>query len=421
MTARCALVLGVTGNLDFAAGAVIASFVRHNPGFRGDIVVLHDGLSPGALTALARLAPQVHCVPMDRAMVLARLTRAGLRTPATLDRLGRWGAMTLAKFEMFDWLDRYDSVVWADADVLIQGPVPDLWQAGPLAWRPLPPGAADRREAVLTALAPLIHHPGLPLPNGGIVVAQSGLRAKGCDAAALYAHAAWLLDWTATSTVDEWALFLLASVQAGTAHALPDDLNHPADRPGARHARIVHAIGPDKFWNAPPLRQGFPGWMAAQDVWVAAGGAPAPAPDRLLEVHPDDPAETLVFARNRAFWQALWPVLGPAMPRGVWPDLRTERAVLRLYLTGASRHVWLDLARTANARCLRIGLGVERRKLGDAGLPGRIDAVLAQSPALRLHRHEGRRLTEWTADRALDAVPETVQTLRDVLVRAMEG
>ncbi|MDP2086579.1 MAG: glycosyltransferase [Gemmobacter sp.] len=419
MTAGTALVLGVTGNLDFAAGALIAGFLHHNPEFSGDIVVLHDGLSDAALAALSRLAPRLVPLPYDRATALSRLATAGLPDPAMLDRLGRWGAMTLAKFEMFDWFDRYDAVVWMDADILVQAPVPDLWQAGPLAWRALPQGALDRRRDVLAALG----HPagGVPLPNAGVVVARAALRTKGLRTADLYALAARLLAQTPARSVDELALWLAASAGGLTVQPLPQDLNHPADQPGSHSARIVHAIGPDKFWNAPPLRQGFAGWDRAHTAWVAAGGTVAPAPDRLLDVHPADPATALTFARNRAFWTGLWPVLGPALPRGMWPDLRTERAFQRHYPAGAARGAWVDLGRTASPRRLRLSIGVEPRKLADPALPARIDTALARSPELTLPRHDGRRLIEWTTEKPLDEVAETVQSLRDVLTLAMEG
>lgn len=420
MTDRKALVLGVTGDLGFAAGVVVASFLQHNGDFDGDIVVMHDGLPGADVAALGRLAPRLRLVGLDRAAVLGRLVQGGLNDPALLHRLGRWGAMTLAKFEMFDWLDRYDTVVWADADLLVQAPLPDLWQAGPLAWRPLPDGSADRRQPVLAALSDRLRRPETPLPNGGVVVAGAGLRACGLNAATLYAHAAWLLTHTRARSVDELALFMLAAVQDIPVQALPPDLNHPADQTGAAGARVVHAIGPDKFWNAAALRHGFPGWDRAHADWRAAGGTPAPAPDRLLDVHPDNPAEVLAFARNRAYWQTLWPSLGPGLPRGVWPDLRTERPVLRLFLTGVGRHLWLDLGRTASPRRLRVGIGVERRKLADPALPDRIALALSANPALALVRHDGRRLTEWHRELPLDAVPEAVQVLRDAVVSALE-
>lgn len=415
MTARAALMLAVSADLGFAAGALVAGFVHHNPAFDGDILVLHDGLPDAALAALARLSPRVQPRAYDRATALQRLAPA---PAAALDRLGRWGAMTLAKFELFDLLDRYATVVWMDADILVQGAVPDLWQAGPLAWRALPPGALDRRRAALAALDPTPLAPPLPLPNAGVVVAQAALHARGIRAASLYAWAARLLTETPASAVDELALYLLARTHGLPVQELPADLNHPADQPGSASARLVHAIGPDKFWNAAPLRQGFPGWDRAHARWIAAGGAPAPAPDRLLAVHPADPAEALVFARNRAFWQGLWPELGPAIPRGLWPDLRSERAFLRLYAQGQHRHAWVELARTASDRRLRLSIGTEPRKLRDPALPARIAAAVQAGP-LPLRHHAGRRLTVWETEQPLDDVPEALQALRDALLTAL--
>ncbi len=412
------LVLGVTGPLGFAAGTVLAAFRAHNPDWAGAVAVLHDGLSPPDAAALARLGLPVRLVPFGPAQVAARLAAAGMPGTGAPDRLGRWGWMALAKFEMLDWLDRHPACVWLDADVLVQGPVADLWMAGPLAWRPLPDAALGRRAAVLDALAPGPRPPGVPLPNGGVVVAGAGLRAIGLDAAALWAQAARLLLHSRAGSVDELALYLLACRHGVPVTALDSSLNHPADQPGAARARIVHAIGPDKFWNTAALHQGYPGWQAAHARWVAAGGTPAPAPDRLLDVHPADPAAVIAAARNRAFWQTLWPDLGPALPRGLWPDLRSDRAFLRLHLTGASRALWIDLARAASPRRLGVSIGVERRRLDDPGLPARIDAAL---PHPRPLRHDGRRLTEWRAEVPLDAVPETVQGLRDALLTALTG
>jgi hypothetical protein len=412
------LVLGVTGPLGFAAGTVLASFRAQNPGWAGEVAILHDGLPASDAAALGRLGLPMRLVPFGRADVAARLAAAGLDGSTALDGLGRWGWMTLAKFEMLDWLDRHPACVWLDADVLVQGPVAPLWDAGPLAWRPLPDGALGRRAAVLDALAPVPRPAGVPLPNGGVVVAGAGLRAMGLGAAALWAQAARLILHTKAGSVDELAFYLMACQHGVPVTALDTGLNHPADQPGATRAPIVHAIGPDKFWNAAALRHGYPGWQAAHDRWVAAGGTPAPAPDRLLDVHPADPAEVITAARNRAFWQTLWPDLGPALPRGLWPDLRTERAFLRLHLTGASRALWIDLARAASPRRLGVGIGVERRRLDDPDLPARIDAAL---PHPRPPRHDGRRLTEWRAEVPLDAVPETVQGMRDALLTALTG
>lgn len=420
MMARQALVLGVGASLGFAAGTVLAGFLRHNPGFAGDVLLFHDGLSDRDLNAMQRMGARVLPVTLGADRIGQRLRDAGLADDAQ-GALKRRHPMILAKLAMLDWLDRYDTLLWCDADVLIRAPLDDLWQAGPLTWRPLPTAAFGRRRSVLPegfdpATAP-------PLPNAGIVVVQAEVRHRyGLDAAATFAEAAAVLNRGHAASPDELALHAAAMRRGIPVQALDQGFNHPVDQPGGDQAAILHAIGPDKFWNAAPLRQGHPQWQADHAQWLAAGGSPAPEPDRLLAVHPPDPAQALVFARNRAFWQSVWPDLGPLVPRGLWPDLRSERPFLRLFLTGdADRTMWIDLGRTAHPLRLGLTLALDRRRLTDPDLSDRLAVALeaVQRPALT--RKDGRRLTEWAGAAPVDAVPDALQALQAALVQARIG
>lgn len=416
-----ALVLGVTADLDFAAGTFLAGFFRHNPGFAGDVVVLHDGLSPAAQAALARLAPRLRLEPFGPRRARLRLAAAGLGRPAQIRRaLAGRSPMVLAKFEMFDWLDRYESVVWCDADMLVQAPIGGLWQAGPLAWRALADGALARRRGVLEALPHLIRAQDVPLPNGGVVVAGAALRSQwGLGTADLYAMAAELVRHTRAGTLDELALFLLASRHALPVTALEPGLNHSVAAPGAEQARILHAIGPDKFWNATPLRHACPQWQADHALWVAAGGRPAPEPERLADVHPMAADAALAMARNRAFWQELWQDLGPALPPGLWPDLDTGAPFLRFHLTGHGRTLWAELTPAPAPGRLRLAAGAERATLPDPGLPERLHAALAAT-GLGLTRKDARLLHVWFTEIPRGAAPAALALLRGALARALD-
>ena len=70
-----ALVLGITADLDFAAGAFLAGFRRHNPDFSGEVVILQDGLPPASQAALSRLMRKSSSVQVS--------TWAGERKPLT--------------------------------------------------------------------------------------------------------------------------------------------------------------------------------------------------------------------------------------------------------------------------------------------------------------------------------------------------
>ncbi|WP_323038424.1 hypothetical protein [Gemmobacter sp.] len=412
---RQALVLGITADLDFAAGAFLAGFLRHNAGFAGDVVVLHDGLGAQAQQALSRLAPRLRLEPFGPARARARLMQAGLDRPRIRRALARRNPMILAKFEMFDWLDRYDSVVWCDADMLVQAPVGDLWGAGLLGWRGLADGALARRGATLRAVEHLLTVHDVPLPNGGVIVAGADLRHRGLGARDLYAMVAQLVRHTRAEALDELALFLLASHHRLAVTALDPGLNQSVAMPGAAQARILHAIGPDKFWNAAPLRQSCPQWQADHDLWVAAGGRPAPAPDRLTDVHPMAPDAALAAARNRAFWQEFWRDLGPALPDGLWPDLRPDLPYLRLHLTGQDRHLWAELTPTATPGRIRLAVGLERTATAD---PAPLHRTLAAS-GLGLRYKDARAHHVWFTESPRDGLPAALALLRDALRAAL--
>lgn len=335
----------------FAAGAMLAGIRRHDPRLDADVVIFHDGLADADRAALAALAPRVTFRRFGRADVLARL---GLdqAPPRLADALARFSPLHLAKLELPALLKDHDRVVWMDADMLVRGPVADLWDVDCLGWRPLAPGAAQRRDKVITACAPRIRDGAVPLLNGGVVAMGRGLADRGLGAADLWAEARFLLDATDTQTLDEMALWLTAARHALPVRALPLAMNHPVTTPGTDRAVILHAIGPHKFWNATPMRHLYPDWAAHHAAWVAAGGAPFAGAVMLEPQHPADPAALLKSVQARAFWMDLYDRLRPDLPPGLHPDLRCDGPEWRLFLAGSAQA--LRLIRLPNAR--RIGL-----------------------------------------------------------------
>lgn len=368
---RRALVLGVTPDMAFAAGALLAGIRHHDPGLGADVLVYHDGLAEGDRDALARIAPGAEFRRLGRADVLARLglTQA---PPRLEDALTRFSPLHLAKLDLPALLADHDSLVWLDADMLVRGPVADLWDVDGLAWRPLAPGAAQRRDKVIAACAPRIRHAGVPLLNGGVVAIGRGLADRGIGAADLWAEARFLLDATEARTLDEMALWLAAARHGVPVRTLPLAMNHPVTTPGTDRAVILHAIGAAKFWNATPMRHLYPDWWAHHAAWVAAGGAPHAGPVTLEPQHPADPAALLKSVQARAFWMDLYDRLRPDLPAGLHPDLRCDGPEWRLFLAGRGQA--LRLIRLPNAR--RIGLALQG--------PQAQAAVAAAVPDLRI-------------------------------------
>lgn len=415
---RRALVIGASADHDFAAGTFLIGFLRHNPTFDGDLIVFHDGLSAPAIDALQRLSPRVVLRRFDRETLAERLSVSGgsLDDPGVLRSLKHWHFMIFAKFELPDLLMDYDNLVWCDIDMLVQAEVAALWEVPVIGWRPLPEGARARRADFSEALQDLILAPQTPFLNGGVVAMGRALRDRyRLTSDHFYALAVEILRRTEARAVDELTVYLAAAHHRLPVQELALGYNHPVTLEGGAQAQILHAIGPDKFWNATPLVHACPDWARNHQNWCALGGPAGPAAKGLSHVHPLPPDQALAFARNRAFWARLWPQIAPHVPQGIWPDLHSETASLRLYEQGYDTALRYELTRIASAKNLRVGITIDKRVLADQSLLARLDASLSQSA---YQRKEGRRLRDWTCNAALADVPKHLETLQNLIRKA---
>ena len=103
----------------FVPGALttVGSFLRHHPGFDGDVVVVHDGLARRSFDHLGALSDRVRFEPV--APDLRARMAAGLAIPP-----GRLAELyTLEAFR----LTGYRKVLFCDADVLFRQPIDELF------------------------------------------------------------------------------------------------------------------------------------------------------------------------------------------------------------------------------------------------------------------------------------------------------
>lgn len=341
LTERRAIVCAVTADHGFALGSLIAGFRRHNPNFAGVFVVFHDGLTVLQQGQLRALWPDIDFRPFGQDVVARRF--------GAVPDLGRvfaqFSPMIFAKFELPDLLADYDKCLWLDVDMLVQGNLGDVWAFDRLAWRPLPQGAFARRAEVMAGFADMRGDGSLPLLNGGVVGMGRGVPFSTAD---LYAMAARLIGQTSAVSVDELALYFLAASRGVSVHLLDMRFNHPVVAAGGRDALLVHAIGPDKFWNSAPLQLAYPEWAQNVGDWQGAG---YDGPHRLGDVQAGTPDAALKAARNRAYWQQVYTDLRQDLPCGLQVDLQSDGKSLRFFY-GTVAH--LRLTRQANER--RIGV-----------------------------------------------------------------
>jgi Glycosyl transferase family 8 len=346
-----AVVLGITADHAFAAGALLASILAHDPDFDATVVILHDGLPPDQQDAFRRLWPGCRFQVFASGKAVARL---GATSGRLAEFLKQYSALVLAKLDLPDLLAEFDKVLWLDADILVRGRLDALWDFDCLAWRSLPQGAFKRREAALAVFAELPRDPAVPLLNGGVIGVSRQFLQRGGSSAMLHGFATRLAAQAPASQIDELPWYLAAASLGMPVTDLPMTLNHPVGKAGSDGATVVHAIGDHKFWNATPLLQLFPDWSRHQDTWVAKGGRPYDGAVLLAEVHPLEPHEVFRAAQARAHWLAVFRDLRPVLPKGMVVDLQHDRKHLQIFLHGRPDTEHLRLHVHSNAA--RIGI-----------------------------------------------------------------
>ena len=116
--------LAVATTETFLPGALtaIGSFLKHHPGFEGDVVVIHDGLGDASRAHLEALSDRIRLEPLAPALRdrLARLPADFGPSPHRLAQL-----YSLEAFR----LTGYRKVLFCDADLLFRQPIGELFEA----------------------------------------------------------------------------------------------------------------------------------------------------------------------------------------------------------------------------------------------------------------------------------------------------
>jgi len=272
-----AVVLGITGEWAFAAGTVLFALRRHNPGLDADVLVFHDArLTANDAGMLRKLGAQL---------------RPFTPPPADLtdEALKVFSPLMLAKFDCFSLLRDYGSVVWLDADILLQDAIAALFSAGPLGLAPEdpdfmnPPGVNPARINL---------HGFVPGFDGEAANLNSGVIVFRADLPSPENHRRACLDFVRTHGrllryPDQAAFNLLAQMlrrdDKRLVEVLPQRFNTRPRNPAATLAPVVHAFGAYKLWNDGLTAACFPEWQRDYARWEGMGGSPYAGPVENVE------------------------------------------------------------------------------------------------------------------------------------------
>jgi hypothetical protein len=262
--------LGITGDMAFAAGCLLRAVRRHSPGLAADIRIYYDGLSESDARLLAE----------DGAELAPYVPPAGDLHP---EALKTFSPLCLARFEAFRLLGRYHSIVWLDVDTAVQDDITPLFDYGPFSLAPEDPhfGDAGGSKAGINV------YPGAPplpdldcaapnLNSGVMTVRRAGLP----DPEALYCRLTErlrvfgpTLRYPDQALLNELAQYLERE-HPGAFHPLPyERFNAHPRNPRALDAAVVHAFGAYKLWDDGLTRCAFPEWQRDYLRWLARGGS----------------------------------------------------------------------------------------------------------------------------------------------------
>ena len=197
-----------------------------------------------------------------------------------LERFQRFSLIMFARYEMFRLLDEYNTIMWIDTDMVIQGSLSDLLAEtegyGLSILREDPQNkSAESTDCMRTNFVSPIsgYQMDAYLCCTGLIIVRDVLH-QVCD----------YTEWCYRKTI-EWADNLNMPDQ-GVINALIQHFGIQIKPIGHRGkygcwpfpgrdcsgAILVHAWGPNKFWNDWYLYNKFPNWEDCHREWISMGG-----------------------------------------------------------------------------------------------------------------------------------------------------
>lgn len=279
------IVLGITANWAFAAATVLFGLKKHLRNITYDVIIFHNGISPSDQKILSTIVPNISFSKFNDSLI---------KTESFTERFSK---MTFARFECFSLLEKYDSVLWLDTDILIKRDISGIFSISKKPFVLYQRGVPLSED--MRSLDPFENY-NLTCPgyNCGVFLFNNTLRNP--DEVKKWSYN-FLNKWAdALSSADQPVLNLAIQEFNIPVDKLPEKFNCP---PAQRNKEtcIVHPKG-NKYWE----KRIDPIWDSYYRLWHKIGGS----------------GPKLSSPRKRLFIQLLWRV-------GLYETYRDVRRVLR--------------------------------------------------------------------------------------------
>lgn len=260
-------------------GVILLQLQETNPGLFDEAIIYHFSLTDHEKKVLESIMP-CRFVIYDSPLVKEEVTNLIFQQTD----FKRFSPLIFSRFEMFRFLEEFELVMWIDTDVMIQGNISDLLsearKVGFAIYREDPENkSAFNVDYALTNFNYPIDGYNMKeyLLCSGLIIVSRALEQKKDYTEWLNNKAIELLRKRALKMLDQGTINLL--VQEFNIPILPIGNGGkygcwPYPSRDCSNALIVHAWGPNKFWNDWYLYCAFPKWEYYHQKWISMGGEP---------------------------------------------------------------------------------------------------------------------------------------------------
>lgn len=250
------LVFGITENYTFALANTLMGLVDNNKKFWDDIIVYCDSMSEENKKNINKI---VKCIFVDA-------SEFSFKKNISQEVLDKYSIASFYRYECFNLLKKYKTVIWNDVDILIQGDISNLVNYGNNGIALTKNIGNFKVEANFTKLI-LKYDMFVQLYNSGIMVLKDS-----------FPNYESICDWCVKKTMEyasilRWPDQGIINILIQEFDITPDLIDidmyccHPTASGNTNDAKIIHAYGDDKFWNSSFLIKKFPKWAEYNDRW----------------------------------------------------------------------------------------------------------------------------------------------------------
>ena len=264
---KVAVVLASDDRQAFALANVIIGLKKYNEALISRIFIYHD-IRKETQDKLSRLwSDRIEFIHWPNSSFLQELG-----SPVEGLDFSRYPHFIYAKFHIFDYLDRYDHVLWMDSDMLVRGSLQPLLAEADCAWR-----YGDETIAMRYIKKMQIPSKGKKLakPNGGFILLNSSniIRKAGPEALRKECYAIMRSAFEQgvlhnTDQSDEMPFGIL-QYKYGFSVTESRPVANVFPREVTSESMVIHALGDLKFWKSSVCFFLFPEWYEHHRQWLA--------------------------------------------------------------------------------------------------------------------------------------------------------